>query len=51
MDPEFDSLVRGYVYPCVPPSYEQCAEVSVRTGYVISPLAMGALFDWDEEED
>jgi hypothetical protein len=53
MDPEFDLLVFGYVYPPVPPSYEQCADAatSPRADYVIPPLAMGALFDWDDEED
>jgi len=53
MEPEFDLMVFGYVYPPVPPSFEQCAAAgaSSRADYVISPLAMGALFDWDDEED
>jgi hypothetical protein len=43
----------------VPPSYEQCYEqcVSKPVGrhvdydYVASPMALAALFDWDEDED
>jgi hypothetical protein len=36
-----------------PPSYEQCvaAVVSPRADYVASPLAVAALFDWEEEDD
>jgi hypothetical protein len=37
----------------VPPSYEQCAAavVCLRGDYVASPLAVAALFGWDEEDD
>ena len=36
-----------------PPGYEQCvaAEMERRASYVASPLAMAALFGWDEEEE
>ncbi len=36
----------------VPPSYEQCVAESIgpRADYVISPLLMAALFDWDDEQ-
>jgi hypothetical protein len=39
--------------PVLPPSYEQCvaAVVGPRADYVASPLAVAALFDWDEEDD
>jgi hypothetical protein len=37
----------------VPPGYEQCAAspASPRADFVASPLAMAALFDWEDEED
>jgi hypothetical protein len=37
----------------VPPSYEECvAQPSEpRADYVIQPLAMGALFAWEDEEE
>ncbi len=37
----------------VPPGYEQCVAKSIgpRADYVISPLAMAVLFDWEEDED
>lgn len=38
----------------VPPGYEQCAapsSTSPRADYVASPLAVAALFDWDDDED
>jgi hypothetical protein len=37
----------------VPPSYEQCVAVVVgrRADCVASPLAVAALFDWDDEDD
>jgi len=37
----------------VPPGYEQCVAGSIgpRADDVISPLAMAALFDWDDELD
>jgi hypothetical protein len=37
----------------VPPSYEQCTAGAVdpRADYVASPLAMAALFAWDDEDD
>ncbi len=53
MDPEIDLLIFGHAYSPVPPSYEQCANAgaSLRADYVISPLTIAALFDWDDEED
>ncbi len=42
----------GAVLP-VPPSYEQCVAKAVgpRADYVVvSPRAMAALFDWDDDE-
>ena len=40
------------VFVLVPPSYEQClAAVCPRADYVASPLAVAALFGWDEEDD
>jgi hypothetical protein len=48
-----DPLNYDDAYPPVPPSYEQC--VAPATGpqadYVVSPLAMAALFDWDEDDE
>jgi hypothetical protein len=40
-------------YPPVPPSYEQCVAPAAlpRADYVVSPLAMAALFDWDEDDE
>lgn len=37
----------------IPPSYEQCVAkpVAPRADYVASPLAMAALFAWDDEID
>ena len=37
----------------VPPSYAQCvaAVVERRADYVASPLAVAALFCWDDEDD
>lgn len=37
----------------VPPSYEQCvaAPTGMRSEYVATPLAMAALFTWDEDDD
>jgi hypothetical protein len=36
----------------IPPSYEQCARAAdPRAVYVASPLAVAALFEWDEEDD
>jgi hypothetical protein len=41
------------VFVHVPPSYEQCAAAPVgsRAEFVASPLAMAALFGWDDEVD
>jgi hypothetical protein len=40
-------------FPPIPPSYDQCvaAVAEPKADYVISPLAMAALFDWDDDED
>lgn len=40
-------------FPPVPPSYEQCVAKpsQARAEYVVSPLAMAELFDWDDEDD
>lgn len=37
----------------IPPSYEQCVARAAdpRAVYVASPLAVAALFDWDDEDD
>lgn len=39
----------------VPPSYEQCVSTPVGRqvdyDYIASPVALAALFDWDEDED
>jgi hypothetical protein len=42
----------------VPPSYEQCGASALsphmngpRADYVASPLALAALFAWDEDDD
>jgi len=37
----------------IPPSYEQCTAkpVAPRADYIASPLAVSALFDWDDEDD
>jgi hypothetical protein len=37
----------------VPPGYEECVAESIgpRADYVISPLGVAALFDWDDEQD
>jgi hypothetical protein len=58
MEQEEDSMELNPLEYCpvsvrVPPSYEQCASavVSPRTDYVASPLAVAALFGWDEEDD
>jgi hypothetical protein len=42
-----------HVFVRVPPSYEECASTAVcpRADYVASPLAVAALFGWDEEDD
>lgn len=35
-----------------PPSYEQCVAnvVGLHADFVVSPLEMAALFDWDDDE-
>ncbi len=37
----------------MPPSYEECVATVAdpQADYVISPLAMAALFDWDDDDD
>ncbi len=39
--------------PPIPPSYEQCvaAPVAMKADYVVSPLEMAPLLDWDDEDD
>jgi hypothetical protein len=46
-------LESRHVFLHVPPSYEQCVTTVVcpRSDYVASPLAVAALFGWDEEDD
>ena len=36
----------------IPPSYEECVATpkEAKADYVVSPLAMAALFDWDDED-
>jgi hypothetical protein len=36
----------------IPPSYDQCSATVAepKADYVISPLAMAALFDWDDDD-
>jgi hypothetical protein len=48
-----DPLSYEHTFPPIPPSYEQCVAPATgpRADYVASPLAMAALFDWDEDED
>ena len=50
---ELNPLESRPVFVHVPPSYEQCvaAPVGPRADFVASPLAMAALFEWDEEDD
>jgi hypothetical protein len=50
---ELNSLETRNVFVRVPPSYEQYAAAVVcpRADYVASPLAVAALFGWDEEDD
>lgn len=50
MDPEPVEI--GPILLAVPPSYEQSVATAVgwRADYVVSPLEMAALFDWDDEE-
>jgi len=49
---DLDPLCYGPLHPPVPPSYEQCVAtaVSPKADYVVSPLAMAAMFDWDDED-
>jgi hypothetical protein len=36
----------------VPPSYEECVVAhGPRADYIVSPLAMAALFCWDEDDE
>jgi hypothetical protein len=58
MDMEEDSMEPNpreyrHVFVHVPPSYEQSAAsvVCPLADYVASPLAMAALFGWDDEDD
>jgi hypothetical protein len=58
MEQEEDSMEPNPLEYCpvsglVPPSFERCAAAVVRprADYVASPLAMAALFGWDEEDD
>jgi hypothetical protein len=39
--------------PVPPPSYEQCTAkpAAPHAAYILSPLAMATLFDWDDDED
>jgi hypothetical protein len=39
--------------PPIPPSYDQCVATVAdpKADYVISPLAMAALFAWDEDDE
>lgn len=41
------------ILPIPPPSYEQCVAkpAAPRATYILSPLAMAALFDWDENDE
>jgi hypothetical protein len=50
---ELNPLEHCQVALPVPPSYGQCAAavVSPRVDCVVSPLAVAALFNWDEEDD
>ena len=50
---ELDPLEYRPVSVPAPPSYELCttAVVRPRADYVASPLAVAALFGWDEEDD
>jgi len=50
---ELNSPESRHVFVHVPPSYEQRAAevVCPRADYVASPLAVAALFGWDEEDD
>ncbi len=43
----------GPTFLPVPPSYEQCVAGAVgpKADYVVSPLEMAVLFDWDEDDD
>lgn len=49
---DLDPLCYGLLHPPVPPSYEQCVvtNVSPKADYFVSPLAMAALFDWDDDD-
>ena len=46
-------IVRHENFPPIPSSYEECvAKVAEpKADYVISPLAMATLFDWDDEDE
>jgi hypothetical protein len=50
---DLDPLCYGPPHPPVPPGYDQCAATPVtpKADYVVSPLAMAALFDWDDEDE
>jgi hypothetical protein len=53
MDSMDIDITRPEGFPPIPPSYEQCVATvaNPKADYVISPLAMAALFAWDEDDD